>query len=650
MMTTLSWFPKQCSPGDIDGGGAKRLLGAPSINGAWVLVREMSQNSWDARGESPCIDFILNLRLLRGSVLDTLRNRIFTADPPNTGLAELLRRDEIWALEVSDRGTTGLSGPIRNDLAVKSDTETNFIDLVFNIGAPRNAYLGGGTYGFGKTASYVSSNVGTILIWSRCEGSDGLEHRLIGSAIGEGFDMGGRRFTGRHWWGNAVASEGRVEPVVRDLAQELGESVFATPFDHDVTGTSILILDPQLDGDSPEDNVELLVRAVIENLWPKLMTDQDGRQRMNVIVQLDGMPRPLPSIENHRTLSGHAQCLLAVRAAQAGLDPNVLPLKYPVHVDEIWLKKPKKLLGHLAMTRFPVTERTDQPSHAITYMRHQAELVVRYFERPELHVEGFQWAGVFKPVADADDSFAQAEPPAHDDWVPLALVDKSRRTEVRMALVRIREAAENYLSPRQPSAASSEALPSAAHVGDLLADLLGGLEGSAPSTRVAQTGAADADPWSSDGTNPADRPDATASPVPSVRGPSGDAGPVPSTSECFHTSPAPSMRSRAGRPRVNVVGVSHMPAQSPGWIRTIVDVQLATGSPAASAVDISVRVGVEGGSMDDTEFIQIIGWSNGSGQPVSVGPIELAPDAIRQFVFETRSDLAIDVETKLGDR
>ena len=91
------------------------------------------------------------------------------------------------------------------------------------------SYLGGGTYGFGKTISYVTSSVGTILIWSRCEGSSGLEHRLIGSAIGDGFNMDGLRFTGRHWWGNAIASEGRVEPVVGDLAEELGEAMFASP-------------------------------------------------------------------------------------------------------------------------------------------------------------------------------------------------------------------------------------------------------------------------------------------------------------------------------------------------------------------------------------------------------------------------------------
>ena len=319
---SLGWFPKQFSPGDIDGAGAQRLLGTPHIDPAWVLVREMGQNSWDARGPSASIDFILNLRLLTGPVVEILRRRIFTGDPPRTGLAELLRHDHIWALEVSDRRTVGLGGPIRNDLAVDSGTRTDFIDLVFNVGAPRDVHLGGGTYGFGKTISYVASSVGTILIWSRCEGSSGPEHRLIGSAIGDGFDRRGLRFTGRHWWGNVIASEGRVEPAVGDLAEELGEATFASRFDGDDTGTSILILDPKLGGDSSEKSVALLVEAIVQNLWPKLLADQSGRARMNITVQLNGTPIALPSIEQHPTLSGHAQCLLAVRAAQAGSTPQ----------------------------------------------------------------------------------------------------------------------------------------------------------------------------------------------------------------------------------------------------------------------------------------------------------------------------------------
>ena len=175
--------------------------------------------------------------------------------------------------------------------------------------------------------------------------------------------MDGLRFTGRHWWGNAIASEGRVEPAVGDLAEELGEAVFATRFDRDVTGTSILILDPQLGGDSPEKNVELLAEAVVWNLWPKLLAEQSGRPRMNITVQLNGTPIALPSIEQHPVLSGHAQCLLAVRAAQAGSDLAALPLKYPVNVEEIWLKRPVKLSGSPSVDALsrPLTNRVAVP-------------------------------------------------------------------------------------------------------------------------------------------------------------------------------------------------------------------------------------------------------------------------------------------------
>jgi hypothetical protein len=634
---SLGWFPKQFSLGDIDGAGAQRLLGTPHIDPPWVLVREMGQNSWDARGSSSSIDFILNLRLLAGPIMETLRRRIFTGDPPQTGLTELLNHDKVWALEISDRGTVGLGGPIRNDLAVDSGMRTDFIDLVFNVGAPRDVHLGGGTYGFGKTISYVASSVGTILIWSRCENSGGLEHRLIGSAIGEGFDMNGLRFTGRHWWGNLIASERRIEPAVGELAEELGEAVFATPFDRNDTGTSILILDPELGGESPEKNMALLVDAVVRNLWPKLLVDQTGRSRMNITVQLNGSPIDLPRIEHHPVLSGYAQCLLAVRAVQAGADLAALPWKYPVSVQEIWLKRPRKLLGHLGLTRYPFSSRTGFPSHAITFMRHQAELVVRSFERQELGVEGFQWAGVFKPVADVDDSFALAEPPAHDDWVPQAIQDKNKRSEVRMALIRIREAADAFLLPRKPSGSNLDEAPSAAHIGDMLADLLGGLEGPAPSNRA--TLSAYADPG----------PSAPPQPSPETGG-VGTGGPAPSTSAGTPNFPVAVGRLRAGRPRVTLVVASRVQAQPPGWTRTTLNVQLASGSPVASAIDVLVRVGVDGGSMEDTEVVRIIGWSNGSGDTFAPGPTELVPDVVRQFVFEARSDLAIDVETKLGGR
>lgn len=596
--TSLGWFPKQFGPGDLDGVGAKRLLGTPHLERASVLVRETAQNSWDARGTSPSIDFALNLRQLDSSTIQVLRERIFAGDAPKTGLRELLERDTVCALEVSDRGTVGLGGPIRNDLAVEQGKDTNFIDLVFNIGAPRDVHLGGGTYGFGKTITYLISSVGAILITSRCEGPRGVEQRLIGSAIGDGFDMDGYRYTGRHWWGNAIRDEDRVEPVIGALAEELVGLVFAKKFSAQDTGTSILILAPELGGDSSEKDAQLLVDAVVWNLWPKLILDQDGRSRMNISVQLNGEERKLPDIGTHASLSGHADCLRAVRAAQAGGDLASLGLHYPVSVQEVRSESPRKLLGHIALTRYPMPRDAEDGSRWVTLMRHQAELVVKYFERQPLDVGGFQWAGVFKPVAAVDDSFALAEPPAHDDWIPKAVQDKACRRDVNVALDRIRRLTDIFISPHDGQLTSVEPVESAAIAGDALAGLLGGIGGSAP-----------------DGRKPRSQPGEMRSP----------------------------------RPQVEIVEIGNVDADTPGWTHTWLDIQLSNSNGASFPVNVAVRVGIDGGSETDLDVIRVLGWKAAQAATDSYDPppIELAPDEVRRFEFEARSDLAIDIDARV---
>lgn len=595
--SVLRWFPKQFGPGDLDGVGAKRLLGTPDLEPAWVLVRETAQNSWDARGPSQSVDFVINLRQLEPSTVDILRQRVFTSDAPKTGLAGLLKSDTFWALEVSDRGTVGLGGPIRNDLSVEQGKDTNFIDLIFNIGAPRDVHLGGGTYGFGKTISYVVSSVGTVIIASRCEGSDGLEHRLIGSTIGDGFDMNGYRYTGRHWWGNVVEHEDRVEPVVGDLAEELESLLFAKRFNGDATGTSVLILDPRLGGESPEKDVQMLADAVVWNLWPKLVPDEDGKLKMTISVQLNGKEISLSDPASHPTLSGHVDCLRAVRAAQAGRDKDSLGLSSDVTVYEVKSERPRKLLGHLGLARYPVRRdsSSEDRSHWVTLMRNQAELVVKPLTRQSLASDDFQWAGVFKPVADVDDSFALAEPPAHDDWIAKAIPNRAQRTDVNVAITRIRALADEFIAPRTTTSSGDEAVQSAAVAGDALAGLLGGITGSAPS-------------------------------------------PVKRTSGRHSI-----------RPRADIVAIKTLDAETPGWTHTRMDVQLTGSGREPIHVVARVRVGVDGGSEDDEDAIHILGWMT-SSDSYEASDVEFAPNEIRRFEFQARADLAIDVEVKAVQR
>jgi hypothetical protein len=597
--SVLSWFPKKFSPGDLDGVGAKRLLGTPDMPPTSVLVRETAQNSWDAKGSSNSIRFSLNLRELSPSTVEVLRKRVFTADAPKTGIRELLKSETIWALEVSDRGTVGLGGPLRNDLSVNAGEDTNFIDFVLNIGAPRDVHLGGGTYGFGKTIAYVVSGVGTILISSRCEGLHGLEQRFIGSTIADGFDMNGYRYTGRHWWGNAIANESRVEPVTGDLAEELTELIFSTNFDSNGTGTSLLILDPQLQGESPAERAEALVQAVVENLWPKLVVNDELRCRMDISVELNGELLPLPDIENHATLSGHTECLRAVRAVQAGHELESLNLRYPVIVEKVQYGSQKKLLGHIALTRYPVPIGTETPSRSVTLMRSHAELVVKELPRQPLDVEGFQWAGVFKPTTDVDDSFAAAEPPAHDDWVPAAVKDRTHRTFVNVALTKIRSIADSFIGPPESQHKSDDQIQSAAVAGDALAGLLGGVMGSAPGRKK------------------------------------------PSTTTGKH----------AVRPKVVVLNAQTSEGSLPGWARSSIEVQLTDTDAESLPVEAIVRVGVEGGvergSENDRDAIRILGWVTPADGEFESSPVSFEPNQLRYFVFEARSDLLIDIDVKV---
>lgn len=592
----MNWFPKSFGPGDIDGLGAKRLLGTPNLDPTTLLVREMAQNAWDARGVAPSIRFTINLRLLTGEALDVLRRSILTGEAPELGLDDVLARDSIWCLEVSDRGTVGLNGPTRNDLAIDQGVDRNFVDLVFNIGAPRDTHLGGGTYGFGKTISYVISRVGTVLIWSRCRYADGFAERLIGSAMGDAFNMDGRRYTGRHWWGHVVDGGQRIEPVVGVDASRLAHKVFADRFGATETGTSFLILDPDLTGESPQEKIEALRLAVLENLWPKLLGEEDSRSAMEIAIFLDGQPVTMVSPEDDPGLTGYAACLRAVRARQN--DPDGRGYTEPfVRVFEIRSERPKRLLGHLAVTRRPL-ESGQSVEHHVALMRHQAELIVKKQVFKPLDVPGFHWMGVFKPVEEVDDSFAAAEPPAHDEWVPAGVKDRSMASQVRVALNKVREVVDAYLMPPPVEPGQAELTSSVAHVGDLLADMVGAVSGSGPNRRTGSS----------------------------------------------KQKASPSKR----RSALMVEEVVHDRDESSGWDVTTLRLAVNWSGSDEETVELIPKVGVDGASHKDAEAVRIDGWSTGADGPFTAGTLRPETSGTVYFRFRSRPGLAIDVVPRYG--
>ena len=490
--SALLWHAKAFGPGDIDGTGTQRLLGQPDLDLVDLLVRETAQNSWDARlgGQEPPA-FEVRLRTLSPLQVHVLRSTVLVETGPTGGLGHLLHQPRMEVIEIVDRATKGLGGALRID--EENDGPRDWINFVLAVGAPPSANsTAGGTYGFGKTASYLASSVSTILIWTATHHEARIQHRFIGSAINEAFTLDGRRYTGRQWWGRepgAGGAEHPIEPAVGDEARSLGESLFERGFDEGETGTSILILAPKPppkldpDDDGPDPTwAERLPESIIRNLWPKLIPNQGADRTMVIRIFDHGAPVSIPDSSQSPTLGALERCL---EKARVGDDEASDPY---LKCDEIWAWRPRVQLGRLALTRF--TPQPNDPladlTESITLMR-SPELVVRAQLHPSPRKVAMAWVGVFRPLDQHDRAFAAAEPPAHDQWEPQSVLEKSDRRIVNLALKRIKEHTTEFLTPKMVDDSLTRAEPTAA-LAARLASLSGTALGSRPTPGSGRKG------------------------------------------------------------------------------------------------------------------------------------------------------------------
>ncbi|OYD71391.1 hypothetical protein BDB13_5062 [Rhodococcus sp. OK302] len=349
--------------------------------------------------------------------------------------------ESIRVLTISDRGTKGLGGPTRADNAVTKDND--FVSFIRNIGEPRNTTHGGGTYGFGKGIFYLLSKSGTVIIHTRCKIGNSYETRLIGCSLWKSYSVGegmqGTRYTGRHWWGD-TSDEALVEPFVGEKAEDLADKLGFTAFKGKETGTTITIIDPELDDFTPEEAVRWMADAIAWNLWPKMIYKGDGTAPdMNFSVSHNGRNVPLPDPNETPPLN------LFVRAYRAIEKPDA---------EQIWVKSPKIYLGKIGMNKTllkpfdasPVATECgfDTTSHHICLMR-TAELVVSYYKGPATGARFSSYAGVFRTDQSVDESYAKSEPPTHDAWrwEPL---DGNDRKIVKVTFTRLKEYANKQVS------------------------------------------------------------------------------------------------------------------------------------------------------------------------------------------------------------
>ncbi|MET7283826.1 hypothetical protein ABZS29_36690 [Kribbella sp. NPDC005582] len=417
-------------------------MGRPELDLLTILVREAAQNSWDARvrGRNEPVDFEMEFGSVSAAHLASWRELLLQNAPleHQLPLRGALRRSDIRILSVSDRGTSGLGGPTRADVAQGENHD--FVSFVRNIGEPRDTELGGGTYGFGKGIFYLVAKAGAVLLHTRCATDEGLQTRLIGCALWKSYigqeNAEEKRYTGRHWWGDA--SSGIVEPLIGEAADQVAQRLGLRPFGVDETGTTVVIIDPVLDDLDPQQAAEYVAETIAWHLWPKMLATDGRRPPMNFKVRCDGAEVSVPDPESTRPLDLFVAAYrqLAVGGAQT-----------------LACRSPKRTLGQLGLAKRlgPTVEATmasltagiDGLVHHVCLMR-PAELVVTYHKGPKPPSEVLSYAGVFRADTGMDDVYARAEPPTHDSWNPQSL-QLPESTFVRTTFRRIGEALEGLL-------------------------------------------------------------------------------------------------------------------------------------------------------------------------------------------------------------
>lgn len=494
----MKWIPEPKPPtGGLAAEGFYKLLGRPRLDPLTVLVRETAQNSWDARlDDKTPVDFSIDGWTLTDSERQALREEVFVESKKarGTSLAAALDQETLLGLYITDRGTKGLGGPVQADQVDPQDIY-DWVDFVLNVGEANTQGHTGGTYGFGKTISYVVSEANAIVIHSRTLYRGKPQTRLIACAIGDKFSRKNSLFTGRHWWGES--GEQAPLPVTGFAANRIARAIGMPAFEADETGTNILILSPDLGGRTPEQAMTFIAESVTWHLWPKLTPREGQAPPMDIRVSWEGSEVAIPHPEERPPLHGFAQAFRAVLDADAAEDAPGLRL------DEIHCQRPKTHVGTLATLPLIHRDRAqvndghdpDDPDsprsaaairgtcHHVALLR-TPELVVDYLEGPPPPEGGTEWAGVFRAQDDQDQHFAAAEPPTHDSWNPELLPKGQGRTIVNVGLREIKAALENRWAQRRKP--KSEDIASTALIADELSHLVGAVDGRGQGRKESQ--------------------------------------------------------------------------------------------------------------------------------------------------------------------
>jgi hypothetical protein len=413
------------------------------------LAREAIQNSCDAiEFESEKVRVVFRLRkLFRKSKSDFLdimgvkeflpRQYLLGLYTPNCFTQLEDPNIPLQLLYIEDYKTVGLFG---NPHASKS----NFSRLLLTLGDDTKLSAEGstgGSYGYGKSVLSVNSRIHTIAAYSVFDPEkdfQGDHRRLMGCAYLDQHEFNGVEFTGRAWMGNA-RDERIVDPYREEEARAFAEKLGFSPRTADEHGTSILIVDCDIDMGE--------LRRYIENSWwPRLCEDA-----LDIQLYEDDCVLVPPRPRIRKDLQPFIECLdLATRRS--------LPIGKHQKADN-FRKFNDVPLGSFGFQLIDNTEGNEEEGRDLfnkVALIRKPRMVVSYENVGRLDPPA---VGVFLADDKIDHYLRLSESPAHDRWDPntarLGRIEGAR-TYVKTVLVRLKQNFRRFQNDALPAPAPAE--------------------------------------------------------------------------------------------------------------------------------------------------------------------------------------------------
>lgn len=360
------------------------------------LAREAIQNAVDAAPDENKDSVIVEFEFRSDCELGNLLGRPFSdhasaksfVDPEFVlPVNECRQRGSV--LLIHDFGTTGLTGDMRN-------MHSNFYRLMGGLGGSEKVG-GGGSYGFGKAAAILNSQLFTVFAYSvTTEG--GLRRKLWGTCYLDPHKVDKAEYLGVGWYCHTESEDSDPILLEDEDADAVAKQLKIDRVLTQVVGTTLALVLPSTDLDK-------LTQYIRENWWPRIAERLNDANHQLIYVRkgekripitLEGDKRVKPFLALYEVARGLKQPTQAIKRFDITSNKNYGSIK----------------LGVLTLSFEPSESDSEDVMDGIALVR-KPRMVVSYY-RPRGFPLGMR--GIFVADPGMDGFLRKTEPHEHDDW------------------------------------------------------------------------------------------------------------------------------------------------------------------------------------------------------------------------------------------